>query len=69
MVSCILQGPREVHGQTEKRGRERGAGVEGVEQKLVDHTVLNAKVTAAKAALIHQQLKTLCFDFSYTPLF
>lgn len=31
MVSSILQGPQEVHGQTEKRGRERGAGVEGIE--------------------------------------
>lgn len=50
MVSCILQGPREVHGQTEKRGRERGAGVEGTEWKLVEHRVLNGKLTAAKAA-------------------
>lgn len=69
MVSCILQGPREVHGQTEKQGRERGAGVEGIEWKLVEYKVLHAKVTAAKAALIHQQLQALCFDFFYTSLF
>jgi len=53
MVSCILQGPQEVHGQTGKRGREREAGIEGIECKLVEHKVLNAKVTAAKEALIH----------------
>ena len=54
MVSYILQEPQEVHGQTEKRGRERGAGVEGIEWKLVELKVLNAKVTAARAALTHQ---------------
>lgn len=52
MASCILQGPREVHGQTERRDRGKGAGVEGIEWKLVEHKVLSAKVTIAKADLI-----------------
>lgn len=51
MVSCILQGPPEVHAQTERRDRERGAGVEGIERKSVEHKVLSAKVTVAKAGL------------------
>lgn len=60
---------QEVHRQTEKQGRERGAGVEGIEWKLVEHEVLNAKVTAAKAAPIHPQVQALCFDFFYTSFF
>lgn len=54
MVSSILQGPREVHAQTERRDRERGAGVEGTKWKLVEQKVLSAKVTAAKADLFYQ---------------
>lgn len=80
MVSCILQGPQEVHGQTERRGRERGAGVEGTEWKSVEHKVLHEKVTAEhkvlyekvttiKAALIHQHLQGMSFDFFYTSFF
>lgn len=53
MVSHIFQGPREVHAQTERRDRERGAGVEGTERKLVEHKALLAKVTAAKADLFY----------------
>lgn len=57
MVSGILQGPREAHAQTERQDRERGAGVEGTEWKLVEHKVLRAKVTAAKVDLIYQQCR------------
>lgn len=57
MVSSILQGPREVHAQTERQDRERGAGVEEIEWKLVEHKIVSAKATAAKADLIYQQCK------------
>lgn len=53
MVSSILQGPREVHVQTERRDREIGAGVEGIKWKLVEQKVLSAKVIAAKADLFY----------------
>lgn len=43
MVSCTPQKPQEVHGQTEKQGRERGAGVEERECKLVSHKALHTK--------------------------